>query len=305
MIIFPLGLYRGERLAQCSDQARLHFPLIGGLANGFGRMELSVPLIIDRAYGTFQNKPSKAEVTAWLAEYRKHHLLYVYRSSNGVIWGQFCGLPDGALPRYQTAADKRSPAPNHDDVTAFDAEYATVKRRRLEACENFVDLSEHFGNLPKAAEDCETLRNVSAGIGIGIGIGIGEEEVHSSPLAPDPAGSAPVKPAKDEEAKAVVRHIFGYFLEQTGRSEAQYKLTPKRLSAGLRMYRECLSRCQKDPEKAQLAMAAAVDGLVANDWLMGRAPKSKGQFTEWIQNVFGTVETMEARWKDGGFKPNV
>ncbi len=52
-------------------------------------------------------------------------------------------------------------------------------------------------------------------------------------------------------------------------------------------------------------MAAAVDGLTANDWNMGRDPRSKKRFTDWIDHLFKDTETLEKRWQDGGFNPDV
>ena len=46
-------------------------------------------------------------------------------------------------------------------------------------------------------------------------------------------------------------------------------------------------------------MCDAVDGLLANDWLMGRDPKSKGKrFIEFDKHIFHADEVMERRWED-------
>ena len=305
MIIFPTGLYSGERLAQCSDLARLHFPYIVGLVNGFGRLELNVPAILGRAYEGFQDKPTKHDLTAWISEYRDQHLLYVYVSADGSVWGQFCGIPPNALPRYQTAADKRSPAPDNAAIEAFNEEYLAKKRKRSEACEDFMNLSEHFGNLPKASEVCGTFPMVVGSRSLVVGEE--QKQILSSPSVPVPDPPVPSEkrlPARDQEAEAIVEHVFAYYLRGLGRSEKQYELTPKRMKKGLAALAECRSRFP-DGTKAEEAMGSAVDGLLANDWNMGRHPNNKKRYVDWIDHLFKDVETMEARWEDGGFKVDV
>ena len=166
MLIYPHGLLDGERLAGCSDEAKLHFPRLAALANGFGRMKLSEREILESAYGSFQKKPTRAELVGWFKEYAENHLLLVYSGFDGTLWGQWCGVPDNALPRYKTSADNRSPAPPSEALENFDATYSAKKRERSKASGDSLDISETFGNVPKSLEDSKTFPPVVVVVGV-------------------------------------------------------------------------------------------------------------------------------------------
>lgn len=113
---------------------------------------------------------------------------------------------------------------------------------------------------------------------------------------------------KEGEDHAAVRRVFAYYLEQTGRDENRYKLTEKRMKVGLRALEECQKRFGKG-EAAENALGGAVDGLVASPYRMGQnsnGPNGGGKkYLDWIDNMLKDTETMEKRWEDGGFKPDV
>jgi len=178
LIIYPQGILEGERLATCSDGAQLHFPRLVALGNGFGRMELNARAIIEAAYANFECKPSREQLTRWLQEYARQHLLFIYTDAQGHPWGQWCGVPERMLPRFKTASDKRSPAPPAVDLAAYEEEYARAKK----SSEDFIDISEDFGIVPKTSEESETFP-LGIGIGIGVGKGIGKGEKLCSPSA--------------------------------------------------------------------------------------------------------------------------
>jgi hypothetical protein len=176
MLIYPQGLLLGERLSTCSDDAQLHFPRLVALGNGFGRMELNARAIIDAAYANFECKPSREQLTRWLQEYARQHLLFIYMDAQGHPWGQWCGVPERMLPRFKTAADKRSPTPPSAALADYEEEYARAKKSSAD----FIDISEDFGNVPKASEESTIF---PLGIGIGVGKGIGEGEKLCAPSA--------------------------------------------------------------------------------------------------------------------------
>jgi uncharacterized protein YqcC (DUF446 family) len=188
VIIYPQGILGGERLASCSDDAQLHFPRLVALGNGFGRMELNARAIIEAAYANFEHKPSREQLTRWLQEYAREHLLFIYTDFQGHPWCQWCGVPERMLPRFKTAADKRSPAPPAKALADYEEEYARAKKSSAD----FIDISEDFGNVPKASEELETFP-LGIGIGIGVGKGIGKGEKLSAPSAQ----SLPASPAED------------------------------------------------------------------------------------------------------------
>lgn len=178
MLIYPQGLLMGERLSTCSDEAQLHFPRLAALGNGFGRMELNARAIIAAAYANFERKPSREQLIRWLQEYARQHLLFIYADTQGHPWGQWCGIPERMLPRFKTAADKRSPPPPAGAFAEYEEEYARAKK----SSEDFIDISEDFGNVSKASEESETFP-LGIGIGVGIDIGKGEGEKRCAPSA--------------------------------------------------------------------------------------------------------------------------
>jgi hypothetical protein len=141
-------------------------------------MKLNAKAIIDAAYANFERKPSREQLTSWLQEYARQYLLFVYTDAQGHPWGQWCGVPDRMLPRFKTAADKRSPIPPAEALAAYEEEYARAKKSSAD----FINISEDFGNVPKASEELETFP-LGIGIGIGVGKGIGEGEKLCAPSA--------------------------------------------------------------------------------------------------------------------------
>lgn len=134
------GLFNGERLRRCSNLAQLHFPRLFLLSDGFGRIELNYAKIL-RAYATFNPLPSEIELQSWIQEYVSNFLLFVWMV-DGQLWGQWDAKPE-YLPRYKTAADRRSPIPPENELGSWKARYRTQ-------CKAFP---KSFENLRKVAED--------------------------------------------------------------------------------------------------------------------------------------------------------
>ena len=128
-IINPEGLFGGERLAQCSDEAQLHWPRFFTASNTLARLELDYHKIISTLYRGFKVKPTEEQVSAWLTEYNHNFLLFVYDGPDGSLWGQW--LTDKAyLSRYPTAADRRSPAPSEESIEKYRQDYISTKKRK-------------------------------------------------------------------------------------------------------------------------------------------------------------------------------
>ena len=138
-------------------------------------MKLSEKQILATAYNGFQRKPTRQELKAWIEEYAQHHLLLIYTANDGSLWGQWCGVPDNALPRYTTKADKQSPSPPPGAVEAFHAAYAERKRKRFLASGDFLDISENFRNVPRLPEAAETFPPVVVVVEGVVGVGVEEE----------------------------------------------------------------------------------------------------------------------------------
>jgi hypothetical protein len=114
LLVDPEGLFLGRRLSQCSDQARLIWTYLYLASNAYGRLELNEALIHSRAFGTFREKPRLGNA---VVEFVRTGLLFLYvEPDTGKLWGQW-DTPERCLPKYKTARDRRSPAP---DSKAFE-----------------------------------------------------------------------------------------------------------------------------------------------------------------------------------------
>lgn len=125
-IINPDGLFHGERLARCSDEAQLHWVRLFTASNTFGRIELSYRHIVNFAYSSFHKKPTEEQLAAWIQEYFQNYLLFVYDAEDGATWGQWLTSVE-YLSRYHTAADRRSPEPDAKELELYRREYSASK----------------------------------------------------------------------------------------------------------------------------------------------------------------------------------
>jgi hypothetical protein len=138
-IIDPAGLFNGDRLRRCSNAAQLHWPRLFLASDGFARIEINYARIIGRAYPTFNPVPSETELQAWLEEYARHYLLFLYEV-DGQTWGQWDTRPN-LLTRYKSAADRRSPHPPEPAFTDWKRRYRQ-EGKAFPKC--FGSLSETF-----------------------------------------------------------------------------------------------------------------------------------------------------------------
>lgn len=176
-VINPDGLFYGDRLKECSDLAHLYWPFFYHASNGYGRLEISYDNFCDTALRNFKQKLTKQEFISIIQEYQANHLLFLYRVGAS-LWGQWIGCEDN-LPRYKTAADRRSPEPPNLALQAFKNEYSKQKSD-AQIFEVFVNVAECSTEVRNISESLETVRNVSHGVGVGVGagvgIGVGEEQ---------------------------------------------------------------------------------------------------------------------------------
>lgn len=263
MLIYPHGLLDGERLAECSDEAKLHFPRLVALANGFGRMKLSQKEILENAYGGFHAKPKRENLTAWVKEYSEQHLLLVYSAHDGTVWGQWCGVPDNALPRYKTSADNRSRAPPPEAVDAFDAAYALRKRERSKASGDALEIPETFGNVLKPSEDLETFPRVVVGGG-----GVEEKQVPPLPSTPNAQEqSTPQETPKSSETRRKGKNSSVSVKPYDPRYLAAYDRYPKRV----------------DKDVSEAKWGEAVERLVAGE--RGKPPMSRENAYRFLEDA--------------------
>jgi hypothetical protein len=186
MILDAEGLFNGDRWNRCSDHARLNAPYFLLTSNGFARLEISYRKIVGRAYSGFRTPPTEEELMRWIGEYASAHLLFLYES-DGQVWGAWDTRLE-LLPRYKTAADRRSPEPPEPGFTEWKRAYRSVTKR----------FPKFLENLPKSS------RKLSATFPHGIGVVgvIGEGKTPLTPLSeiPSEPGTVGVRISEVDES---------------------------------------------------------------------------------------------------------
>jgi hypothetical protein len=180
-IIDPNGLFMGERLNWCSDDAQLHFPRLYCAANNYARMELNYQRIMTKAYGSFRKPINEEKFWQIIREFRDNFLLLIYEHE-GTWWGQW-QTNDRYLARHKTAEDRRSPAPPQELQDKYRDDYLTAKRDKQQN-HGLADLR---GVTPSRAES----RGVElAGVGVGVGVGVGGGTgLNPEPFTPEPSAT--------------------------------------------------------------------------------------------------------------------
>jgi|GEM_PF-3706656 len=112
-IIDPQGLFNGKRLRRCSALARLYWPYLFLVSNGFARIELDFDAISHTFASFGAAAPSSAEIAGYFSEYEKNDLLYPF-AADGQNWGQW-DTRRSWLKDFKTSSDKRSPSPPEPD----------------------------------------------------------------------------------------------------------------------------------------------------------------------------------------------
>lgn len=195
IVIDPKGLQEGERLAACSDLAQLHYPRLLLSSNGFGRMELSYPVLVSTVYRSFSTPPSEDQLWRIFEEYATNHLVIIYEVNN-VWWAQF-DTSEKYLPRYKTARDQASPWPPSDLVERHRNGYVEWKRAKSISNQRFRKFSENSRNLPK----------ISAAVAVAVADAVAKKNTPKA--SPSPFALPPSIPAelwKDfEEMRSKIR----------------------------------------------------------------------------------------------------
>jgi len=172
-IIMAEGLFNGKRLRACSDMARLLWPYLFLASNGYGRLEIDYEYIIRNFFVDFRNPPKSSAFFGILREYHENGLMFLYES--GGVWGQW-DCKGGSLPRYQTAKDRKSPAPDEKSFEEWKKQ-CSLKTKALPI------ISEIFGKLP---------------LGVGIGEGVGDGKGVCAPATPKPTKNGFTPPTAEE-----------------------------------------------------------------------------------------------------------
>jgi hypothetical protein len=195
-IIDAPGLFSGDRLARCSDEAKLYWPYFYIASNGYGRLELDADKLRSKVFSAFRTPPSEEQILQFFKEYHNNYLAFLY-VADGQLWAQW-DTPAKYLPRYKTAADRDSPAPPP-------AEFAQWLKQRVDLkSASTATVTAMFGKLPKVSED---FRKFRAGVGVGVGVGVGEGkgggegEETAAPSALPPSGGSPTPSEEKQKTK--------------------------------------------------------------------------------------------------------
>jgi hypothetical protein len=166
-IIDPDGLFSGDRLAACSDQAKLFWPWLFLASNGHARLELSYPSIISKVFKNFSKVPESSDLWTVFREYEANFLAVLYIDEER-WWCQFI-TSEKFLPRYRSKRDDASPAPPVAMMEKHAKGYMAWKK------------ANSFGS-----NDFGKFRKVSVGeerSGVGVGVGIGSVETRARETA--------------------------------------------------------------------------------------------------------------------------
>ncbi len=251
-IIDPKGLFLGDRLSQCSDNAQLHWPRLYSAANNFARLELNYKKIVASAYSSFKAPPTESQLWGWVREYRDEYLLFVYQV-NGSLWGQW-QTNERYLPGYKTAEDHRSPSPPAEEQEKYRKSYEVLKKQRALKNQQFRDLLE-------VVPSCFELSEVMA-IGVGVGEGVGKKL--------EPKGSCPPPPLRPEEFANAWNARRGSLPKLWEFTDSRRKKVQARIRQGITVERfsEAVRLCTTMPfllGKNPRGWVATFDWLVEND----------------------------------------
>ena len=187
MVIDPHGLFHGKRLARCSDLAQFYYPRLLLASNGYARIELDFERIRCSAFPSIRSKPTDEILRKTFDEYVQNFLLFFYEA-DGQAWGQW-DVNEDWLPRYKTAVDRRSPAPDPENFKKW---VLLGKSQRAKDFGNFRKFSENF-------------QGVVHGVGVGVGVGGGVGECITEVVGPvessENVENPEEKPANEDESQ--------------------------------------------------------------------------------------------------------
>jgi hypothetical protein len=129
-------------------------------------------------------KPSDEVLRKTFDEYVQNFLLFLFEA-DGQVWGQW-DVNENWLPRYKTAIDRRSPAPNPEKFKKW-------------VCLGKSQRTPDFGNFSKSFENFHP----GVGVGVGVGGGVGEciTEVVGAVENSENRENPKEKPANEDESQ--------------------------------------------------------------------------------------------------------
>ncbi len=166
------GMFGGERLRACSDEAQLHWPRFLVLSNSFARFEVDFDKIVGVAYAGFKVKPTPDQLRGVLKEYSDNFLLFIYTAADGSLWAEWVTEKENTL-RYHTKADHQSPSPDPDALEAFRRAYVDFKRvksSKLFEISSCLKPLKHFANVSKVFPRVGVGKEVGNGVREGLAL---------------------------------------------------------------------------------------------------------------------------------------
>jgi hypothetical protein len=260
MIIREKGLLDGKRLRKCSSRARLFWPWLYALSNGYVRLELDFELLSERLVSFKEDAPTAEELEKWFRDdYAKNNLIFIYET-NGQLWGQWDTAAKDTKD-YKTAGDKESPPPPEEDYLRWLCERHG---------EDWLDFHWNQRELAKGlpADFAKLLQNVykdfavgvGKGKGFGFGSGQGERTVTSSTSA--------------SRSSSVERN------DENSKSKSTSKAKPPEVEAE--------DNDKDDPVKVLLSAPEGYTNGAVIDAMISKYPRKcpEGKYAEW-KDVFG------------------
>jgi hypothetical protein len=103
--------------------------------------------------------------------------------------------------------------------------------------------------------------------------------------------------AADPNFDSILKRIWDYYIQKTGKNPISNEFTTLRKKTGLARLKECFKKAGGDAENAEELMQLAIDSIAKSDWSMGRSPKTNGRkFCDWENHIFKSYEQMETWW---------
>ncbi len=202
-VIDPAGLFNGRRLRRCSPMARLYWPYLFLLSNGYARIELDFDALAYHFASFRDSAPTTGQIKGYFEEYEASHLVLCY-GPDGQRWAQW-DTRRSFLKDFKTASDQKSPHPpepeysqwlqeqhgqgweayhwNKDTCDAIEVPAADAPRGPESKPDDSAKCWQKSGNIsaevgghsPEFSTRVtqEFALGVGGGVGIGIGVGSG------------------------------------------------------------------------------------------------------------------------------------
>jgi hypothetical protein len=167
------GLFYGDRLKKCGQEAQLYWPRYFVASNTCARLELDYGKILTTVYWSFD--PARGDKIPtydefWknhIAQYNTNYLLFCYEV-NGRIWGQW-DTDEHFLCEYKLKADKRTPEPPAEPFQHWKDAYKAMKQKNSAKPFDLNTLVVAGAPSEKSQKDFQKISNISDGVGGGVG----------------------------------------------------------------------------------------------------------------------------------------